>query len=66
MLLSGCLTNPRCVYMLGFLSSTLSLTVFVEYRQKPSTNLEDFKWLDNITANEKLPNAAVPLALSIK
>lgn len=66
MLLSGCLTNPRCVYMLRFLSSTLSLIVFVEYRQKPSTNLEDFEWLDNITANEKLPNAAVPLALSIK
>lgn len=48
----------------------LSRTVFVERRQKPSTNLEDLSnlsnWMGNTPANEKVPNAAVPLALSIK
>lgn len=42
MLLSGRLTNPRCVHMLRLLSSALSLAVFAEHRQKPSTNPEDF------------------------
>lgn len=48
----------------------LSHTVFVERRQKPSTNLEDLSnlsnWMGNTPANEKVTNAAVPLALSIK